>query len=121
MYEKGPTPQLTKFMDNQTAYENMMIKNNPKDPFWMYADGLQSQLAGLQYGYNLTAKENGVPTYKSSWPFVYLNLVGDLIDLNQCIYTENRFDYQNFDDYKEYLNERYSLWSHCSAIVKTSP
>eukprot|EP01084_Bolivina_argentea_P094848 170540_1 len=68
MYEKGPTPQLAKFMDNQTEYENMMIKNNLKDPFWMYAAGLQSQLAGLQYGYKLTATANGDPTYKSSWP-----------------------------------------------------
>ena len=35
IYANGPTPQLEKFMNNQTNYMNMMIKNNPTDPFWM--------------------------------------------------------------------------------------
>ena len=35
IYAKGPTPELQKFMNNQSTYEAMMIKNNPTDPFWM--------------------------------------------------------------------------------------
>ena len=59
-----------------------MINSNPTDPFWQYANIVQSQLEGLWYGYNLTAVSNGVPIFTDMWPVQYLNLIGDLIDLS---------------------------------------
>ena len=76
---------LQKFMNEQAQYMDQAIKANRNVTFWQYADLLREQLSGLQYGYNLTAKANGVPTYTDSWPFVFLNLVGDLLDLMSAL------------------------------------
>ena len=74
-FTNGPDENLTKFMEEQEQYMKSMIAQNPQDPFWKYASLLQRQLEGLQIGYNLTALTNGIPIYKDSWPFKFLNMV----------------------------------------------
>lgn len=81
----GPTPELVTFMDEQKSYMASMIEKNTDDPFWQYANLLNEQIAGLQAGYNASAAKYGVPTYNSSWPFEFLNLVGDLLDLMSAL------------------------------------
>ena len=84
-FTSGPPDNLQKFMTEQQNYMCKMISQNKEDPFWQYADLLNYQLSGLQHGYNLTAPLNGIPTYMDSWPFVFLNLVGDLLDLMSAL------------------------------------
>ena len=74
-FTNGPDDNLTTFMEAQEKYMDSMIAQNPHDPFWKYAALLQRQLEGLQMGYNLTALVNGLPIYKDSWPFKFLNMV----------------------------------------------
>ena len=84
-FTDGPQPNLVKFMKDQQNYMDRQIASNPDDPFWQYAALLPQQLSGLQFGYNLTAASHGIPTYTDSWPFVFLNLVGDLLDLMSAL------------------------------------
>ena len=71
---------LTEFVNGQASWMAEQVEANAnKDDFWLYAGILQSQLAGLQYGYNLSAATNGVPTFNDSWPFYFLNIAGDLL------------------------------------------
>lgn len=84
-FTRGPPKNLQKFMDDQASYMNEQINKNKNDPFWQYADLLREQLSGLQYGYNLSAPLYYIPTYFDSWPFVFLNLVGDLLDLMSAL------------------------------------
>eukprot|EP00484_Ammonia_sp_Unknown_P028596 CAMPEP_0197037422 /NCGR_PEP_ID=MMETSP1384-20130603/14642_1 /TAXON_ID=29189 /ORGANISM="Ammonia sp." /LENGTH=534 /DNA_ID=CAMNT_0042467725 /DNA_START=20 /DNA_END=1621 /DNA_ORIENTATION=- len=118
-YTNGPPQNLQTFMQQQATYMNQQIAKNPTDPFWQYADLLRQQLSGLQYGYNLTAASNGVPTYTDSWPFVFLNLVGDLLDLQSALNPSQRLDWHDYSP-EEYL--RLSLMrGRCSAMVKITP
>ena len=84
-FTNGPPDNLKKFISDQQDYMMKMVSQNKDDPFWQYADLLNYQLGGLQYGYNLTAPSNNIPTHSDSWPFVFLNLVGDLLDLMSAL------------------------------------
>ena len=84
-FTDGPDANLTKFMNEQDQYMNDQIAKNLHDPFWKYASLLQQQLEGLQMGYNLSALDHHVPIYKDSWPFKFLNMVGDLLDLKSAL------------------------------------
>ena len=84
-FTDGPEPNLVEFLDEQSTYMNEQISQNQNDSFWQYAALLQQQLSGLQYGYNLTAPNYDIPTYNDSWPFQFLNLAGDLLDLMSAL------------------------------------
>ena len=91
-FTDGPQPNLVAFLDEQQKFMDTQIAANPNEPFWQYAALLKQQLSGLHFGYNLSAPSHAVPTFTDSWPFVFLNLVGDLLDLISALsFVPDRF------------------------------
>eukprot|EP01084_Bolivina_argentea_P095043 170870_1 len=122
-FTNGAPTDLIQFMGEQDNYMIEMINQaeNKYDPFWQYANLLRYQLSGLQSGYNMTASRHNAPTYTSSWPFVFLNLAGDLLDLMSYLHPSERLDWRKYNDAPdEYLRLRL-MRGRCSGLIKVSP
>eukprot|EP01084_Bolivina_argentea_P255919 430647_1 len=118
-FTNGPPANLVQFMNTQQAYMNQQIEKNKNNPFWQYANLLNYQLSGLQTGYNMTAPNYKIPTYKDSWPFVFLNIAGDLEAIQYALNPSERLDWHDYTP-EEYLRLRL-MRGRCSALVKITP
>jgi len=120
-FTHGPPDNLQQFLNQQSTYMSEQIAQNPTDPFWSYANLLRHQLSGVQFGYNASAPHYGLPTYAepNAWPFVFLNLVGDLLDLTAALNASQRLNYDDYSN-EEYLRMRLQR-GRCSALIKVTP
>nr|XP_032822922.1 phospholipase B-like 1 [Petromyzon marinus] len=109
---------LEDFLRKQDSWARVQSRENHNDPFWRNVDYVLSQLDGMIAGATRRNAEHGIKT-DLSFPALYLNAVGDVIDLVNALVPSRRPPWLSLS--KAEAKRLVQKSGHCSALIKILP
>lgn len=115
--DTGPADITANFISDQFDWNQQMIHTYAEvDPFWNQIALIYDQLNGMYQGYS--DKCNSVEEELAWWDLLYMNLAGDMGDIQMTVNSTLRIDFTNAT--LPAVLSAIAKNEHCSALIKVT-